>query len=120
MPPPKIWEPLPPKFYMTLTPGGEMLIGNLDVTVNDTGWVDVMNPEDNVNLGAWVRFGFGIDPDDPITMWRAYTGELTGGRLLMEVPEPASVVLLAIGGFVVVRRLRRVPPMGAGRGTRGP
>ncbi len=75
-----------------------------------------MNPEDDANLGAWVRFGYGMDKDDPVVNWRACTGELTGGRLFMEVPEPASVVLLTIGGFAAVHRPRRVPPVGAGQG----
>ncbi len=85
-----IW-PLPneiPAVMMTLPAGGEMLVGNLDVTVNETGWLDVMNPVDNDNLGAWVVFGFGVDPDDPIITWRAFTGELTGGRLKMEIEGP--------------------------------
>ena len=83
-----------------------MLIGNLDVTVNGSGWLDVLNPVDDDNLGAWARFGYNLEEDDPVVDWRGFTGELTGGRLFMEVPEPASVVLLALGGLAVFRRRR--------------
>lgn len=42
--------------------------------------IDVLNAdESNPNLGAMATFGFG--GPDPITMWRAFTGELSGGRL---------------------------------------
>ncbi len=76
-------------------------------SVTDSGWLDVMNPEEDPNLGAWVRSGFGLSPDDDdYFIWRAFTGELSGGRLFMEVPEPASVALLALGGLAVLRGRR--------------
>ncbi len=31
------------------------------------------------------------DDDDPVLNWRAYTGELNGGQLWMDIPEPASL-----------------------------
>ena len=73
------------------------------LTVNGSGWLDVMNPEEDWDLGAWVLF-FGVDDGDPFTTWRAFTGELSGRRLFMEVPEPASVVLPALGGLAVLLR----------------
>ena len=94
-----------PSIMQTLPAGGEMLVGDIDVTVNDSGWLDVMNPQEDENFGSWVRFGLGVDDDDPVIIWRAFTGELNGGRTIM-IPEPASMVLVAIAGLTSLRRRR--------------
>ncbi len=84
---------LPDQMNMESLPaGGEMLVGNLDVTVDDDGMLDVMKPEEDEGLGAWVKFGFGQDGDDPVITWRAFTGELTGGQLSMSVAGTLSIV----------------------------
>ena len=108
LPRPSLIYPLPsdiPSFMQFLPVGGEMLFGSIDVMINDEGWLRVLNAdEENPNFGAWAQFGFGLDPDDPVTTWRAYTGEITGGEIFL--PEPASIALLAFGGLAALRRRR--------------
>lgn len=49
--------------------------------------LDVMNADlANANFGARLDFGFG-QPGDPITTWRAFTGELSGGTYTFIVAE---------------------------------
>lgn len=111
------WSPLPnpawvyplaqpnPLFQITMPENGEVNAGDINVTVNADGWLDVMNDDNpDSNFGARVNFGFG-GQGDPVTTWRAFTGEITGGALFMDVvPEPGTLVLLAAGVGVVLRR----------------
>jgi len=75
--------------------------------------LDVLNRDDtNQNNGAFITFGFGLTPADPVTLWRADgttpAGALTGGNLVLTVvPEPASLSLLALGGLAAAWRRRR-------------
>lgn len=99
-----------PLFQYRLPDNGEFLFGHFYVNVGAVGGtLDVMN--DTVadpNFGARADFGFG-GPNDPITIWRAYTGELTGGVIdLPVVPEPATALLVSIGfAALAVARDRR-------------
>lgn len=109
--------PLPtpnPFFQITIPDGGEVFAGNFDVTVDaDGGLLDLMNADNpDANFGARADFGFG-GPGDPFTTWRAFTGEITGGRLAINVPEPTSLLLLMIGASVAMRA-------GCGRGVSSP
>lgn len=50
--------------------------------------LDVMNATaSDPNFGAQLQFGFGVQPDDPVTAWRAFTGELVGGTFAFVVTE---------------------------------
>ena len=79
-----------------------VLFGTVEITAPDemdtTGTLDVANAgEANINFGGSLTFGWGGTPDDPITVWRFNTGELTGGTLdITTVPEPATVVMLLL------------------------
>jgi hypothetical protein len=55
------------------------------------------------NLNQTARLDF--DFDNPTT-WTAYTGEITGQPGMINVPEPATLALLALGGVAVLRRRR--------------
>jgi hypothetical protein len=98
-----------------------MRIGLLNVTLPSAPGrylIDAMHGEsDSLELGAVVVFGFGLAPNnkDPITVWRARTGELTVGagyfqtnaRGLFEfhpIPEPATAALLLAGGAMFLHR----------------
>lgn len=94
-----------PLFQITMPNDGEVHIGDINVMTNADGWLDVMD-DDNADpqFGARVDFGFG-GPGDPVTTWRAFTGEITGGALFMDVvPEPGTLLLLAAGVGVALRR----------------
>lgn len=98
--------PLPtpsPLFQITLPDNGEIQLGSIlvDVPSQLPAIIDVMNADvPNVFYGARVDFGFG-GPNDPVTTWRAHTGELTGGQLLL-IPEPATLLLFVVGTFVAL------------------
>ncbi len=94
--------PLPtpnPLFQITLPNNGEVQLGHLFVDVGTQGGVlDAVNDDvADPNFGARVDFGFG-GAGDPVTTWRAFTGDITGGVLeLPVIPEPTSCLLLALG-----------------------
>jgi|GEM_PF-1971936 len=79
--------------------------------------VDLLSPAPGeaptVNNGVVFDFGFGGDPGDPVTKW-ASSGTAddtisyaTGGPLTLTViPEPATLVLLGLGGIAALRRRR--------------
>lgn len=87
-----------PLFQITMPDGGEVQLGSLTVDVGTQGGIlDSLNADEaNINFGgARVDFGFG-GPNDPVTTWRAFTGDITGGVLeLPVIPEPASLLLLS-------------------------
>lgn len=78
--------PVPSPTQPVLPDGGELLLGHVVVQLGSQGGVlDVMNASDSdPNHGATGWFGFGGD-GDPVTTWRAISGELTGGRLEIAV-----------------------------------
>ena len=85
--------------YQLLLPGdGSLKVGEFEVTLPGTAGdyaLDVMNAGDSdVNKGAKLAFGFGLDPSDPVTIWRAYDGDLTGGTLTLHVVDQALSVSL--------------------------
>ncbi len=90
--------PLPtanPLFQITVPDNGETQLGVIEIEVPSQipAIIDLMNADDaNPNFGAFAAFGFN-GPGDPLTQWRAHTGELTGGQLLL-VPEPTALFLL--------------------------
>jgi hypothetical protein len=71
--------------------------------------LDVMNSDSvgDVNSGAQVTYGFGIDPNDPRLDLRANEGALSGGQLrFIVIPEPATLILLGLGGVAAAMRRR--------------
>jgi hypothetical protein len=82
--------------------------------------VDLLNPpageEPSVNNGMVLDFGFGIDPGDDVTKWASAPQDGgpdllirygQGGPLTLTViPEPATLVLLGLGGIAALRRRR--------------
>lgn len=94
-----------PLYQIVLPDNGEVFIGDLNVTVNESGFLDLVNFDNpNANFGARADFGWG-GPNDPVTTWRTFTGEITGGRLgFYPTPEPASLILLSLGALALVPR----------------
>ena len=88
--------------------GSNITIGVLEVTMPnsfDFFLLDLLNAgETDPTLGAELRFGFG--EDDPFTVWRAEDGQISGGsfKFLVGVPEPSTLMLLAIGGSLLALR----------------
>lgn len=81
--------PLPtpsPVFQFVMPDNGEVKVGYTYVRVGDLGGtIDLMNSSaEDPNLGARIDFGFDTE-NDPYTVWRAHTGELTGGRLDLRI-----------------------------------
>lgn len=97
-----------PAYQLVLPDNGEILVGDFNVTVDaDGGLLDLMNADNpDINFGARADFGFEVLPNDPITTWRAHTGEITGGRLAF-VPEPTSLMLLTVGALSLARKQRK-------------
>lgn len=94
-----------PKLFITLPNDGEVRLGNLNVRLEtETAILDIMNADEpDPNFGARADFGTGW-PNDPVTTWRAYAGDITGGVLV--IPEPASfalMILAAAGTFMRIR-----------------
>ena len=101
--------PVPnPLFQIVLPDNGEVFIGDLNVILTDDyGILDLVNNDNpDANFGARADFGWG-SPNDPVTTWRAYTGEITGGRLVFDnTPEPTSLILLSLGALALARKRR--------------
>lgn len=86
-----------PLFQIVMPDNGEVQLGSLLVDVGTQGGVLDATNRDNPDpiFGARVDFGFG-GAGDPVTTWRAFTGDITGGVLeLPVIPEPESCLLMA-------------------------
>lgn len=106
--------PLPtpnPLFQIKVPNDGEVQIGSLKLRVPDQfGFfvLDALNDDAaDPNIGARVDFGFG-GPGDPVTTWRAFDGQITGGEFHFTntCPEPGIMVLL-LGSAGVSFRQRK-------------
>ncbi|MEE9296330.1 MAG: hypothetical protein V3W34_15405 [Phycisphaerae bacterium] len=76
--PAEFWTNAPP----VLSAGVPTVLGQVGVSVNDCGVLDVMNfDEPDPDLGA--RIEVGTCAEGPPTAWRAFTGELVGGTLFL-------------------------------------
>lgn len=94
-------------FMNVLPDNGELLMGSMTITIQSGDWgtLDLVNAgEPSASFGAAAHFGFG-GPSDPVTAWRAFTGDITGGRLGVNIPEPSMFVLL-LGSMHVARRTK--------------
>lgn len=77
---------------LVLPANGSLRIGHIQsVTLpmsSGSYTLDVMNSDSSdPNQGATIQFGFGVQPGDPVTIWRAFTGDLTGGTHTFVVSE---------------------------------
>lgn len=100
-------------------------LGGIVVTLpQDPGnyTLDLLNPPagetPSVNNGMVFDFGFGGGPEDPVTKWASAPQDGRGGNpdllisyargplSLTVIPEPATLVLLGLGGIAVLRRRR--------------
>ena len=101
-------------FMVVLELGEPVLLGSVDVIAQKFSSIetlDVANAgEPDINFGGSLKFGFGVDDDDPITDWRFNTGELSGGTYDIDTltPEPATMALVVIGALAGFRRRRFV------------
>lgn len=96
-----VWsKPIPPPAHSmyVLPNNGEVYIGSVLVNVGALGGtLTLMNADHpDPNFGARVDFGFG-GAGDPITTWRAFTGELTGGTLALSIGSAEGACCLETG-----------------------
>jgi len=107
-----------PSGMLILNQSTNKLVGSLNVTFNEVGLqtLDVLNDDEvSLNFGAEIRHGFGVvaDPTDPLSPIRANGGAMfmvqgqENGFVANVVPEPATLVLLGLGGVAAAFRRRR-------------
>ena len=94
-----------PEAYLLLPGEGALHIGSLGVELPmDPGVysLDALNhDEPDALLSAYILAIY----TDPHELWRAFTGDITGGAYdFIVVPEPATLWFLVLGGVAVVRR----------------
>ncbi len=100
-------------FQIVLPNDGEVRLGDVNVNVGNTPGIyklDFSNGDSqDPAFGARADFGFGT-AGDPVTTWRSFTGEITGGSIQIPVaiPEPTSLLLLA-GGAIALFKRRTAP-----------
>ncbi len=86
-----------PAYQIILPDDGEVLLGSILVNVGSAGGIlDVLNatgPHPGGGAGIFRSLRSSIDYD----YWLATTGDLTGGRLHIIVPEPGTLVLVFLG-----------------------
>ena len=79
--------------------------------------------EDDPNHTFWLYFGFGLDPNDPITIW--WPGRSGASQVGIDsfaiadgesvwIPEPTSLSLIVLGGIAALCRRRGAPVSGGG------
>lgn len=99
-----------PELQITLPDNGEVNIGHINVNLGPIPYdfvLDVVNADDPDPLdGAIAVFGYGANPNDPLTEWRAFTGDLTGGRLVVPEPSMALAALVACAGWLARAKTR--------------
>jgi len=88
-------------------------VASITVLFNSPGFLDVTNRDDPnpnpIDEGASFRSGFGVNIDgNPVRDFSVFggppIGEVLGGRVF--IPEPATLVLLALGTATLLRRRR--------------
>ncbi len=89
------------------TDGTSVSVGMLELNLPTRLWssrLDVLSAwmDDTENCGAQLVYGFG--GADGIPSQSRYP--MSGGILVLESPEPATLTLLAVGGLVFLRRRR--------------
>ncbi|MFQ5415260.1 MAG: PEP-CTERM sorting domain-containing protein [Phycisphaerae bacterium] len=107
--PAAIWPGTAPGDMLSLPLGTAVPLGAITFNAGEgNGALDIVNlGATDPNFGFDLTFGFGIEPNDPITSWRFDTGELTGDQsATVPVPEPATLLLLLVGAASVCRRRR--------------
>ncbi len=68
--------------------------------------LDVLNADDpDPARGAAISYGRGTTQDPRVDL-RAFNGQITGGRIYF-VPEPATLMLLCLGGVAALKSKRR-------------
>lgn len=106
-----VFPDVPPWGLPTIPDGGELLLGQIMTRIDALpATLDVLNADAaDPNLGGRADFGFGV-PGDPVTTWRAFTGDITGG--VLEIPEPATLIgMLVVSAALFPRRSVRARKM---------